>query len=414
MAFDVSNALIMPSITDGMLETKQAVQQMASQKQANALRQQQADQQSVAFGQEQDDRQNAVNLATAQHVLASSNPRLALQQAASADPHVAQFVSSMTQDHGVDISNTSDDDVRGMAQTAVDHFSSLLRKGPPPKDPGIVMVKKGEGGFKQNPDTKAWEQVISNPDAPEAETFSGQPTAMVINNKPVMTIRGSKGTVKVIDGAAPYNAPSQAGQGPPSGYKFNNDGTLAVIPGGPADDGSPTNTRTRNTQVTGLRKEFDNLPEVKNYSLVIPTYQRALTAPDTRAGDLSMIYALGKIFDPGSVVREGELILSKDAAPIVQKMVSSINSQLTGKGALSPDTRAQIREAMRGQVESLRAQYDMKRDQFSSYAQDFGADSFKVVGKHPGGEGAQKPGALNGAAGMPDDIAALLQKHGKR
>lgn len=211
MAFDVSNALIMPSITDGMLETKQAVQQMASQKQANALLQQQADQQSVTFGQEQDDRQNAVNLATAQHVLASSNPRLALQQAASADPHVAQFVSSMTQDHGVDLSNTPDEDVRGMAQTAVDHFSSLLRKGPvQPEAKDVKVLKSDESAGYRDPQTNRW--VTLQAGTPKAEQPSwGTPVDEVQDGKSVRAQYDKAGKRQVIAGASPYNAPSKTG-----------------------------------------------------------------------------------------------------------------------------------------------------------------------------------------------------------
>ncbi len=43
----------------------------------------------------------------------------------------------------------------------------------------------------------------------DEETFTGQPSPMVQNGNPVMAIRGSKGTVRVIPGMAPYAAPQK-------------------------------------------------------------------------------------------------------------------------------------------------------------------------------------------------------------
>jgi hypothetical protein len=197
----------------------------------------------------------------------------------------------------------------------------------------------------------------------------GAPVSEVRGGKPARVQYDSQGNSRVVDGAVPYEKPDQ----------------------GPRDN--PYRDRQ---QVAGLRKEFDGLPEVKNYNLVIPTYQRAVNAPNTRAGDLSLVYALGKIFDPGSVVREGELILSKDAAPWLAKIVASTNSQINGAGAINAETRKEIIAAMQGQVESLRSQYDMRREQFSSYASDYGAEPFSVVGRHPGGDApAGSPGTTN-------------------
>lgn len=146
--------------------------------------------------------------------------------------------------------------------------------------------------------------------------------------------------------------------------------------------GEPTNQDTGPTMrdVTGLRKEFESTDAVKQYRAVLPLFNRAKTAPNTRAGDISMIYALGKMFDPTSVVREGELVLAQNAAPWLQKMASQANSQLSARGALSPETRATILEALQGQVDSFRIPYDQERQRYSQYATEYGIDPFKVVG----------------------------------
>lgn len=133
--------------------------------------------------------------------------------------------------------------------------------------------------------------------------------------------------------------------------------------------------------VTSLRKEFESTDAAKNYRAVLPLYNRAKTAPNSRAGDISLIYALGKMFDPTSVVREGELVLAQNAAPWLVKMASQANSQLTADGQLNPQTRAMIMEALKGQVDSFRIPYDQERERYSQYATEYGIDPFKVVGK---------------------------------
>ncbi|MGC3959562.1 MAG: hypothetical protein QM813_16930 [Verrucomicrobiota bacterium] len=159
--------------------------------------------------------------------------------------------------------------------------------------------------------------------------------------------------------------------------------TLRALAAMRAASAGPANERKDRAQVIQLRKEFDALPAVQNYRLVLPQYERAMTAPNTRAGDLSVVYALGKIFDPTSVVREGELELSKDAQPWLQKMVNAAKSQMSGQGALDPKTRADITEAMRGQVEALGTQYRLARGNYSQYAEAMEAKPFDVVGDEP-------------------------------
>lgn len=132
-----------------------------------------------------------------------------------------------------------------------------------------------------------------------------------------------------------------------------------------------------------LRKEFEGLNAVQNYMTVLPLYQRAATAPNTRAGDISIIYALGKMFDPTSVVREGELILAKNTAPWVVKLANEANSQISGKGAISPGTRTQIIEALKGQVDSQRMGYLRERERFAGYAPKYGVDPNEIVGNDP-------------------------------
>jgi hypothetical protein len=203
------------------------------------------------------------------------------------------------------------------------------------------------------------------------ETF-GAPQEMVYQGKPAMVRVGSRGTVQPIEGASPYNKPTAGGAG-----------------------GANESRNFRNIQ--GLRKEFDGQQAVKDYKMVVPLYRRAVSAPNTRAGDISIIYALGKLFDPGSVVREGELTLSQNTAPWLQKLASSANSQLSGEGALNPETRKAITEALKGQLTSLQQSYNLERERFAGYADENGWAPGQVVGPDPGGD-FMAPAAGSGSA----------------
>jgi hypothetical protein len=68
----------------------------------------------------------------------------------------------------------------------------------------------------------------------------------------------------------------------------------------------------RQQDVAEIRKEFNALPEVKAYRDIIPVVEAARSAPDTRAGDMQLAYAVGKVLDPNSVVREGEFKMAQD------------------------------------------------------------------------------------------------------
>lgn len=174
-----------------------------------------------------------------------------------------------------------------------------------------------------------------------------------------------------------------------------------------AEKANTTNDHKTFRDTQALRKEFEGMQAVKDYRLVLPLYERAKTAPNTRAGDISVVYALGKMFDPGSVVREGEITLSQNAAPWVRAIVSKANSQLTGEGAIDKETRADIMQALQGQVSALAAPYDQERQRYEGYAKDNGWDPSSVVGTNVpsdafgGQQGAPKPMSPEEAAKLP-------------
>jgi hypothetical protein len=132
---------------------------------------------------------------------------------------------------------------------------------------------------------------------------------------------------------------------------------------------------------SALRKEFRGLPSVKDYETVLPIIESARKAPMTPAGDLQLIYSVGKILDPGSVVREGELQLTQNAQPWLSKMVGQYQKQLKGGSTLPAEIRKQFIAALDERVEGYRLSYERDMDVYTRYAGEGGVDPFSVVGE---------------------------------
>lgn len=109
---------------------------------------------------------------------------------------------------------------------------------------------------------------------------------------------------------------------------------------------------------TDLRKEIAGSDEYKNYSTVLPIY-KSLTErkyADTPADDLAFVYGIGKILDPGSVVREGEIRLAGGAQSPLAQFQGELN-KLAGGSKLSPETRGKMLDMLRARVGALQTQY---------------------------------------------------------
>jgi len=118
-----------------------------------------------------------------------------------------------------------------------------------------------------------------------------------------------------------------------------------------------------------LRTEIRQLQSYKNYYESLPIYQSMVAAAGTndRAADLNLVYGLAKIFDPTSVVREGEQILVRNTAGIPEQLIGWIDS-LNGGGALEPATRAAIMGQALSRVESYQGDLSNQLDFYSGIA----------------------------------------------
>jgi hypothetical protein len=108
-----------------------------------------------------------------------------------------------------------------------------------------------------------------------------------------------------------------------------------------------------------LRHEVTQLPSYKNLSQAAPIYQSMAEAAgrNTKAADLNLVYGLGKIMDPGSVVREGEIQMANNAQGWQEKL-NGIIAQINGQGGLTPEGRQALMAEAYGRIGAYKAEFD--------------------------------------------------------
>jgi hypothetical protein len=121
-----------------------------------------------------------------------------------------------------------------------------------------------------------------------------------------------------------------------------------------------------------LRKELENQPEVTLYKQAIAPVQSAFKtfSQNNRAADLDLVYAAGKVFDPGSVVREGEQVMIQNAQSLPNYLVGWI-SGLAGGGRLTPEARAQLLSVIKTRAGELRGNAMTRVNQYSELAKRY-------------------------------------------
>ena len=128
------------------------------------------------------------------------------------------------------------------------------------------------------------------------------------------------------------------------------------------------NPKDAREDADSLRKEFESKPAVKEYRATIPVVESARKAPDTRAGDIQLAYSVGKILDPDSVVREGELKLVGNAATIMERIQGELRTLALGKGRLTPETRKELLTMLDTAVGERERAYRTERQTYEGIA----------------------------------------------
>lgn len=130
---------------------------------------------------------------------------------------------------------------------------------------------------------------------------------------------------------------------------------------------------------TDLRKEFEGLPEVKNYKQAYPAYASIVDAAkrNTTQSDINIVYGLAKLYDPTSVVREGEYATVANSPNIPEK-VKGYAQYLAGGGRLSEETKKQILAEAKGRIGSYEGEVRKSKTSYEGIAKKRGMDPANV------------------------------------
>ena len=126
---------------------------------------------------------------------------------------------------------------------------------------------------------------------------------------------------------------------------------------------------------TGLRKEFEDLPEVKGYKVAVPAYKAVVDAAkrNTPQSDINLVYGIAKMYDPTSVVREGEYNTVANSPNIPDK-IKGYAQYLTGGGRLTAAVKKQIEDEARGRMQSYEEEFTAARSNYEDIAKRAGGD----------------------------------------
>jgi hypothetical protein len=118
---------------------------------------------------------------------------------------------------------------------------------------------------------------------------------------------------------------------------------------------------------------------------------------DSKASDLNLVYGLGKIMDPNSVVREGEMVMVNNTSSLPDWLMGAINS-VNGGSKLEPATRKAILTEARSRMGNYRNSLDNDLNQYRGIVGRRGMNPEDVIP------------VLNPVADVPDLSGAPTQK----
>ena len=154
-----------------------------------------------------------------------------------------------------------------------------------------------------------------------------------------------------------------------------------VQPVGPGGMPLPPKTADLAKIETDIRKELNDLPQVKKFANATPAYKAIVDAAgrNNKQADINLVYGLAKLYDPDSVVREGEYDTIAKSQTIPEWLKGQA-AALTGTGGkLTAQTRALILKEAEGRFNSYRTEYDSVTTRYSEIARQRGANPENVV-----------------------------------
>jgi len=145
------------------------------------------------------------------------------------------------------------------------------------------------------------------------------------------------------------------------------------------------------SNVTEIRKEFNNRPEVKTFRDVSTQYEKIKKAAEvpSAAGDLSLIFGYMKMLDPGSTVREGEFANAQNAGGVDDQLRNMYNKARSGE-RLNDKQRADFINQANNLFLSHQTAFEKAKGEYSDIADIYKIDKNLIFGKQPTASGLLK------------------------
>lgn len=171
----------------------------------------------------------------------------------------------------------------------------------------------------------------------------------------------------------------------------------AAGPQGQQPAPAPFISKAQAEREDSIRKEFRATPAVQNYETIIPILNAAEKAGDTRIGDVNLVYAAAKMFDPTSVVRESEYGTVVSANNIPNWLEGHVNA-LAGGGKLSAGARKQLMAELYARAGAQEDLYKQVRGTYEGIARTQGLDPSRIFTEFPRiGQQRRKQGQIGAA-----------------
>jgi hypothetical protein len=133
-------------------------------------------------------------------------------------------------------------------------------------------------------------------------------------------------------------------------------------------------------EATSLRKEFEGLPEVKDFRQLQSSYEKikTVTKKPSPAGDISLVFSYMKMLDPSSTVREGEYATAKNAAGVPDIIRNQYNKLKSGE-FLSEKQRTDFLQQATNLYNAQQSLVAKREQDFSALSSAYGTSASNVL-----------------------------------
>ena len=131
---------------------------------------------------------------------------------------------------------------------------------------------------------------------------------------------------------------------------------------------------------TALRKEFEGLPEVKDFRDMTVAYKKIESSSKnpSPAGDISLVFSYMKMLDPGSTVRETEYATAKNAANVPDMIRNQFNKLRDGM-FLNEKQREDFLNQARNLYNAQQTLVSQREKDYNMLAGNYGANPKNVL-----------------------------------